>query len=233
METKTRWIGSGLACALAVGVAAGVAGCPSSSTATGYTPITGIEILSSSLVAGYGCGEGPGQVYRYAAIVSYAADAGGAGALQVANVFDCFVDGVFENLPASDSGSQSFAIAVQAYNRASFPASLNCPAAGGPCNAQDPGKIQAAAAQATWTTTCTATQQQGIPVLAVCGPLVPQASAEAGAPSDTGATEAGAPSDAMVDRSTAEDALVDGFAVADATVDGLAVADATIDSPTE
>ena len=232
METKTRWTRCALGCGLAVGMAAGVAGCPSSSTATGYTPITGIEILSSSLVAGYGCGEGPDQVYRYAAIVSYAADAGGAGALQVANVFDCFVDGVFENLPASDSGSQSFAIAVQAYNRASFPASLNCGAAGGPCNAQDPGKIQAAAALATWTTTCTATQQQGIPVLAVCGPLVPQASAEGGAPSD-GAVDGQAVADVTVDGQAVADVTVDGQAVADVTVDGQAVAEGATDSPTE
>ena len=224
---------------------AGLTGCPSDTTATGYTPITGIEILSSSLVSGHGCGTGPGQVYRYAAVVSYAADAGGAasdaGQLPVANVFDCFVDGVFESLPASSSGSQSFAITIFAYDRTSFPASLNCPPAGGPCPAQDPRAIGAVAGQATWTTTCTATQQQGIPVLAVCGPLLPPSVMEAGAVleaggegggADGGQGDAGSDGAALVDGPV--ETSVEGSVEAGAdTATAEAGLDGTADSPSE
>jgi hypothetical protein len=171
-------------------------GCPSTATTTGYTPITGIVILSSALVAGYGCGTGPGQIYRYAAIVYFATDGGPQAPPLATNVFDCFTDGVFENLPVSDSGSQDFIVAIQAYNRGTFPPELACPADGGPCAARDPTArtLLADATRATWASTCTATQQQGIPVLAVCQPLVPQdagANAAADAEADTAGEAAG------------------------------------------
>ena len=51
--------------ALALGFAA--AACQSSPAARCHIPYQGINIDSSSLVAPYGCGMGPGQVYRYVA----------------------------------------------------------------------------------------------------------------------------------------------------------------------
>ena len=161
--------------------------CTSSTTATTYTPITGIEIASAALVAGFGCGTGPGQVYRYAAVVSYknGLGAGEAGApvtqsgVPLTNIFDCFADGVFENLPSSDAGSLTFSVAIFAYSsddyaKAGLPANVGCPPVpdGGTCTPSSQPVTPAQQRLATWTTLCTATQQAGTPVIAVCGPLV-------------------------------------------------------------
>jgi hypothetical protein len=184
--------------------------CTSSTTATTYTPITGIEIASAPLVAGFGCGKGPGQVYRYAAVVTYnhsAPDAGKAGApdageagspvtpcvtgdagapvtqggVPLTNIFDCFADGVFENLPSSDAGSLTFNVNIFAYNYADYvgaglPANLGCPPAldAGNCTPSSQPVTPAQEKLATWIScpVCTATQQAGTPVIAVCGPLV-------------------------------------------------------------
>jgi hypothetical protein len=203
----------------------GMAACATSTTTTGYTPITGILIRSSALVAGFGCGTGPEQVYRYAATVQYettVGDAGDAGdaAPQVetngrhwTNIFDCFADGVFENLPSSSTGSVSFNVAIAAYDKASYdkttlPSDLGCPpglAAAAVCQSV-PQTIPAAdTAKAPWTTTCSATQQQGIPVLAVCLPLrESKTSAEAGA-ADGGASGGGALDAADIDDGGAVD----------------------------
>ena len=132
---------SGSAVVVAVaGLVALTAGgaCTSSTTTLPYTPITGIIIRSQSLVAGYGCGTadgGPGQVYRYAAVLTQAPADGGAdasgssGPLPLTNVFDCFTDGVFENLPTT--GGSTFDLTIYAYTAAAYadarlPVSLGC-----------------------------------------------------------------------------------------------------------
>jgi hypothetical protein len=209
------------------------AGCPDTTTTASGFLVTGIQIRSAELVAGHGCGTGPGQVYRYAAVVTYAGtpldtdasspeagtsgDAGTCGpSPSWVNTFECFNDGVFDNLPASDSGAQQFAVAIYAYDKAGYdgsglPASLQC--LSNACSAQDLCTVLAAAPKAQFTTTCAATQQQGIPVLAVCAPLQPvnggTVAADAGA--DTGA---GAGADAGAD--TGAGAGADASAGADA-----------------
>lgn len=206
-------------------VVCALAACATTTTTAAYTPITGILIRSSALVAGFGCGTGPHQVYRYVAIVDYARADGGAqrdaqaepqtGGPPWTNVFDCFADGVFENLPSSSTGSQAFDVSIFAYDQASYdksglPSELGCLpglTAAAACPSTPEVIAAAVTAQAPWTTTCTATQQQGIPVLAVCSPLSDaKTSAEAGAP-DGGPVEGGAleggPSEAgAVDGST-------------------------------
>src|SRR5258708_11727380 len=197
--------------------ACALTGCPSVTTTTGYTPITGIVIRSSALVAGYGCGTGLDQVYRYVAVVSYATADGGEGTPLVANVFECFTDGVFANLPASDSGSQAFVVTILAYNFASFPSYLACPPSGGPCAAQDAGALLGSAPEPTWRTECTATQQQGIPVLAVCNPFEP------------GNADEDAAGDAVAD--VAGDAIAEAKAPGDTAVDSIADAAAGAADP--
>ncbi len=175
--------------------------CDTTTTTTAYTPITGILIRSSSLVEGFGCGTGSDQVYRYVATVDYAGVAAatpdGGATVQPSgapwtNIFDCFTDGVFENLPSSTSGSQAFTVSIFAYDTASYekaalPVDLGCPPST-PGNAAvcvpPPQRLSASQARlAPWSTTCSATQEQGIPVLAVCLPLSnSKTSAEAGAP---------------------------------------------------
>jgi hypothetical protein len=173
--------------------AAALAGCPAAAT-TAYTPITGILIRSSSLVAGVGCGTAPDQVYEYGAFLSYVeGDAGDHGPAVYSGVFDCYSDGLFSNLPANDAGSLSFDLTIVAWNQASFPASLACGEeetdGGFPgCPGDSPGYLASRSASPNWTTTCTATQESGVSVLAVCAPLV-----ATGAPSgsDAGAEDSG------------------------------------------
>ena len=214
-----------------------LAACTSSTTPTTFTPITGIEIASAALVAGFGCGMGPGQVYRYAAVVTYqnGLGAGEAGApvtqsgVPLTNVFDCFADGVFENLPSSDAGSLTFKVAIFAYSfndygAAGLPASVGCPPVpdAGNCTPSSQPVTPGQERLATLTTTCTATQQAGTPVIAVCLPLVenPARSFEIGDASADAAREGAA--DAAPDATiTAPDASTDGGMVSpDAAADG-------------
>ncbi|MGH7298501.1 MAG: hypothetical protein ACRELB_26410 [Polyangiaceae bacterium] len=178
--------------ALAVAGGLALAGCPGAATTTTYTPITGVVIKSSDLVVGRGCGTGPGQLYRYAAVLSYIDDGTVQNVPFTSGVFDCYADGIFSNLPADSSGSTSFSIFIAAFDQAAFPAALDCVAgtdeAGTPipCPGDDPATVLASAGTPTWTTSCTATQQYGVPVLAACAPL------EETGGDDAGATEAGA-----------------------------------------
>lgn len=177
---------------LAVAEAFALAGCPSTGTTTTYTPITGIIINSASLTAGHGCGTGPNQVFMYAALLSYVDGDGGPDASPPpgppvqSGVFDCFSDGIFSNLPADEAGSLNFHLSILAYNQASYPTTLDCPPgtseAGSslPCPGNDPGVVLLNEGTPTWTTSCNAAQQAGVPVLASCGPLLPTGGSDAG-----------------------------------------------------
>lgn len=160
-----------------IGATLCIAGCPAASTTTSYTPITGIEILPSSLLDGLQCGQRDDEVYQYVVVVSNEVDGGPSGPSVASNAFDCFTTGLFENLPASDGGGQQYFLQIFAFNQRFLPPDFVCPGGfssdGGICPAMDADASLAEAGSATWATTCTATQQQGIPVLAVCQPLTP------------------------------------------------------------
>jgi hypothetical protein len=172
--------------------------CATTGTTTAYTPITGIVIASSALVSGYGCGAGDDQVFRYVATISFAASADAAPEAPVTgvpstNIFDCFTDGVFENLPTSSNGSQAFTVSVFAYNKksydqASLPSDLGCvpgmAADGAVCVDGSQSVTRREEELASWTATCTATQLAGVPVLAVCPPLAAPNAAVDGGPRD-------------------------------------------------
>ena len=189
-----------------------ICGCPAStSNTTLFTPLTGIQIDATSLLFGFGCGTGPGQVFKYAAVVSFspqapdggsdaATDAGSPVPTGISGVFDCFTNGVFSNLPESEAGSLDFTVQVFAYNEASFPAQLAAASTtGGSMGVAFVGDVAANVipfeGMANWTAVCTATQVTGVTVNAICGPLTPQATAAGSA--DAGG-EAG-PADAGVD----------------------------------
>ncbi len=202
-------------------------GCTTTTTTTPYTPITGILLQSAPLVAGFGCGTGPMQVYRYAATVSYGsvpndAEAGAlvAGPLveqsgvPMTNIFDCFNDGVFENLPLSDAGGSTYVIAIFAYNlesyvKAGLPPDLACPPLpdAGLCMPGSKPLSTAQEAEAPWTTVCHATQQGGTPVYAICPPLESPTAPFEGADASTDA----APEDAAREAASgaAGDATLD------------------------
>lgn len=204
---------------LALGVAG--LGCQASAAALVYTPYQGVNIDSSSLVAPYGCGMGPGQVYRYVATLvnvpivdgGDASDASradaGPGTILTTGVFDCFADGVFQGTPPAPA---SFALTIYALTYPeSVAAGLACDPEARPCV---PPELDAGA-QVTgysWTTTCTASAATSASVTAQCGPLLPpgadaDADAGAGTDADAGAdagagTGAGAGTDAGADAAT-------------------------------
>jgi hypothetical protein len=161
--------------AAVLGVA--LVGCPTTTTTpTIFTPVTGIEIDSASLVFGFGCGTGSTQVFKYAAVVSIAPPGGGDAGIQtgISGVFDCFANATFSNLPL-DAGSSDFTLQIFAFNEASFPPELACaPGEGGTQGiCTNASAVLAFQQQANWTAVCTATQVGGVTVPAVCPPLEP------------------------------------------------------------
>lgn len=169
---------------LALGVA--LLGCPATTTTGPYTPITGIQVNAASLVYGIGCGTANDQVFMYAGVVSYTIEADASfpqpppDALP-SGVYDCFANGIFSNLPASEAGTLNFTVQIFAFNEASFPPELSCAEDAGvlggthgvTCPGDTPTNVIKFEHDANWTTTCTGTQVPGATVPAVCGPLVP------------------------------------------------------------
>jgi hypothetical protein len=150
-------------------------GCPGTPTTTALTPVTGILVRADALVSGVGCGTRDDQIYRYAAVITQRdpndaskevtqrdPNAGGIGA-----VFDCFADGAFRQLLPGTDGSLSFIVEIYAFSFAAY----NTQNASGRLDhdATDWDALQAY--EPTYRTTCSATQQENVEVLAVCGPL--------------------------------------------------------------
>jgi len=198
-------LGAGAGC---VAVALALAGCPNTASTSIYTPPTGIQIDSQDLVAGVGCGPGPGQVYRYAVVLGPPERDGGAGTPGPAiasGVFNCYSDAIFTNLPSPDGGATQFGLNIYAYDKAAFPEALGgCEysSLSSACPGDDAAVVQRFESEATWKTWCMATQFQGVPQVAQCGELVPTGAAagdggDAGETADaTGAGDAGDAADA-------------------------------------
>jgi hypothetical protein len=182
-------------------------GCPTSTTSSSpYTPITGIEINAATLTYGFGCGTGNDQVFMYAGVVSYTPQADAnipvtPPEIVTSAVYDCFTNGLFSNLPASEAGTLDFTIQIFAFNAALFPPELSCAnTLGGTTGVTCPGNtprnvLEFTQQDASWTTTCTATQVQGATVPAICGPLV----LVKPLPGDAGAGDAGVSDSAAAD----------------------------------
>jgi len=180
---RTQVAAALIATTLGVAATLGLAACPASPSTTLYTPITGLVINSESLLAGIGCGTGPGQVFKYAAVVRLAGDATESG-LPVSGVFDCFTNAQFANLATPDGNLTSYDIAIYAFNEASFPADklgkCDDTASDASCQGENPATVLEFAGMANWTTTCTATQVPGVSEVAVCNSLVPVGDASVG-----------------------------------------------------
>jgi hypothetical protein len=168
-------------------IAAGAVACTTASATTVYTPVTGIQIPSATVVAGFGCGTSADQVYRYAAVISTSVgDA--APSVLASSVFACFADGIFSNLPITTT-DQTFTVAIYAYDQASFPPSLDCTSS--PCPGDEAGTVDEWTGSASWTTTCTGMEVAGITTLATCQPLKPTASASTPSGGDAGGEAGG------------------------------------------
>lgn len=163
---------------LLVAAAGGVACTESSST--DLPPTTGILIRAETLTAGHGCGEGPTQLYKYAvAVFGYGGEAAGPpterasyDAFVTSNVFDCYTDSIFISLP--NNGNTTFRLEVFAYNRAQYDEgrrTIDVAASVRPPSSVA-GELRAQTSP-TWTTECTATQQEQVQALASCEPLAP------------------------------------------------------------
>jgi hypothetical protein len=217
------WLTASAAIACLVGE-----GCQTSAPPAPYVPYEGINIDSPSLVAPYGCGTGPDQVYRYVATINYAPaspDAGdasdaagtsdaGLGEALATGVFDCFADGVFEGLPAA-----SYVVTIYGFTLAeSDAAGLACEAGARPCvpPALDAGTTFPGY---SWTTTCTATALAGASPFAQCNELLPPGTAGADSSVDSGA-DAGADSSADAGSEASSDASADATTEGEAPTDG-------------
>jgi hypothetical protein len=164
---RFRWL---VAAILLACVAVFVA-CGGSGSTTGIPPITGIIIRAETLTSGRGCGRGPTQLFKYAAIVyGYAegpADVKGSYRTPVtAGVYDCFADGTFVELPET-GGSTTFRIDVFGYTEPAYTSARDVIE-----NAGTNGTALRDSTKPTWTTSCTATQLRDVQALAVCEPLV-------------------------------------------------------------
>jgi len=149
-------------------------GCPGATTTPTLTPVTGILVRADALVSGIGCGTRDDQIYRYAAVITQHDAATNTEITQqeIGGVFDCFADAAFRQLLPGTDGKLSFNVQIYAFNFASYTTQntngqLDTDAPKG--DATDWNKLQNY--DPTYSTSCTATQQENVEVLAVCDPL--------------------------------------------------------------
>ncbi len=153
-----------LALAITVAVLAACAG--TAATTTAYTPITGVLVRSDALVSGIGCGTRGDQVFKYAAVVTQGNQTLTVGATGVGTLSECYADAKFANLVAGPDGTLSFTVEIFAFSQESYLAQR---ARGLDLAVTDWTQLQKF--QPTYRTSCRATQQQDVEVLAVCNPL--------------------------------------------------------------
>ena len=166
---------------LSLAVLAGVAGaCSGTGTSDTVAPITGVVVRAETLTVGRGCGRSATQIFKYAAVVLGKNPSSGAfDTFLAGNVYDCFSDGQFVELPPS-GGSFEYTIAIYAYNETAYRAATDAKVR---TAAASPSALPAT--NPTYSTTCKALQIELVQSLAVCQALA------VGAPG-TGATPAAA-----------------------------------------
>jgi len=187
-------------CALdttAAGVAAVAVPACSSDDAGGITPITGIVVRADTLVAGHGCGTGPDQIYKYSVVVTAFDEAGATQVFIAGGTYDCFSDATFVNLCSSSSGNYVFNVNVYAFTEAQWndadggsdtelqsllethpsycthdAGTTDARAGDQPVRPDTDGGLESQLlSRASFTTTCTATQESSAEVVAVCAPV--------------------------------------------------------------
>lgn len=197
----------------AAGAAATVAGCDSTSTEPLIVPITGITVRAETLTAAVGCGTAPSQIFKYAVVV-FGVNEGEATNLDIplnqkkydqfvaANVYDCFTDGTFVNLPVIN-GLSVYGVEVIAFDQPAYVAAGG-DALIGPVVAGDLALLRSK--QATYTTTCSAEQLVDVQSLAVCKPLTATGSSDGGTDGGADASDGGDASDGAPDAGADADA---------------------------
>jgi len=102
--------------------------------AGGIEPLTGVEVLASSLVAGHGCGTGSDQIYKYVVIAQIPLTAGIPqldGLFMAGGVYDCFANATLNDLCTYPCGtvnaganSTAYAVTVYAFTAAQWNGSI-------------------------------------------------------------------------------------------------------------
>jgi hypothetical protein len=141
--------------------------CGSSGGSDSLPPITGVVVRAESLTNGRGCGRGATQIFKYAAVVFGRGGSGAFDQFVAGNVYDCFTDGLFVDLPLSSTGTFDYRVQVYAYNEAAYRAAgdqqVRFAATGSPATL--------IGTNPTLTTTCAAQQIELVQSLAFCKPL--------------------------------------------------------------
>jgi hypothetical protein len=148
-------------CLLAACSMVALAACSGTTATTTTSPVTQVIVRADALLAGHGCGTGDAQAYKYAATI-FDADKVPRGT----GLYDCFADATFTNLSGSSTGAYTFTLRIQVFNANTYETrSADI--------ARAVTKLDADAldALATLKTSCSATQQPNVQVLAVCDSL--------------------------------------------------------------
>ena len=141
--------------------------CSGTSASDTIAPITGVSVRAEALTEGRGCGRGATQIFKYAAVVLGKNPSGPDRDTFVAgNVYDCFTDGQFVDLPAS-GGSFEYKIQIYAYNETAYLAAGDAKVRAAVSN---PSSLPTT--NPTYSTTCTAAQLELVQSQAVCLPVV-------------------------------------------------------------
>ncbi|AKV01420.1 hypothetical protein AKJ09_08083 [Labilithrix luteola] len=228
----------GLAAMTASGL--GTSGCSGTSSGTNTVVVTGVVIRAETLTANRGCGTNPSQVFKYAAVVFGQGANGELDQPIVSNVYDCFTDVTFVNLP-TPNGNANYRLEVFLYNADAANAFTGLGTVSASTNAAAQTALTSLqGSNPTWTTNCTATQISQVQTLAVCQPVIGgSAGLDGGTPpialvtldtnsfaTDSGVATCVPATDAGADAGDAEtDAEVD--ASADAEADAEAGTDAS------
>jgi hypothetical protein len=137
-------------------MSAGLGACSSDTTVTLVTPLTGITIPAATLTTGIGCGTGPGQIYKYVALLNDPA---------FGQVYDCFANAAFANLNPTVDGGGLYVVNVYLYDKDAYDANA------AQINA-DVGASNAVAVYAnipsTYVATCTSTESTYLQTVAQC-----------------------------------------------------------------
>ncbi|HEY2366852.1 MAG TPA: hypothetical protein VGH87_10710 [Polyangiaceae bacterium] len=138
-----------------------------SNTVSTFSPVTTVEVDSTTLFDGFGCSDTAGVPYKYVATIY---PLGSSKPIPIGDtvirnaVSDCFANAVFEDLPNA-TGEGDFTLKVDVFDLPTWNANQ------GSIDFGDPTQEAAIRAVASWTTDCTAHQTSNIQSLAVCDPL--------------------------------------------------------------
>ena len=188
-------------CLMATGATTTLDGCTDDDAESTLDDVTGIIIRSEALFAPVGCGTGPSEVYRYFAVIDDPSNGNNPTPNGYA-VYPCYADATFDQQSPT---TNTYRMRVYAFDYASYQALggadlplLNTLGVDGALRALSP----------SYTTTCSAQQQENIEVLAVCNPLL--SLLDGGTTGDDGGDEDGSSTTDAGDGGDADAAPADG-----------------------